>query len=311
MQEKTDHTGLGCVPKVALLIVYFMPDDSTEWIFHEQLRMLDKLSYPNFCLYACVKRLPAGHRQILSRKPYAILPELEENTFSGSEEHGDYLDQMTRIARADGADYIATLDMDSWPIVPDLFEQTLSMLEDREARLAAVFRAENGDSYLPHPCYLLAEANLFEYPTSLFCPDRRLYDSARMAQFLDNTGQAVDTGLGLAMTLWEHHLDWIRLLRTNKTDHHYILGGVYADLIFHLGGSTRSILVMRGDGMTWARTLTAFMPFLPFVWKYRSRVFHFLERIWEPGASRRNRKLLFTMRDEIQRDGDEFYRSLQ
>ena len=39
--------------------------------------------------------------------------------------------------------------------------------------------------------------------------------------------------------MWNEHLPWGKLRRTNAVDPHYLLGGIYGDAVFHMGGITR------------------------------------------------------------------------
>jgi hypothetical protein len=56
------------------------------------------------------------------------------------------------------------------------------------------------------------------------------------------TGQIVqDTGIGYGYALYEAGLGWHPLLRSNKGSDHYIIGSVYGDLVFHLGGAARAV----------------------------------------------------------------------
>ena len=63
--------------------------------------------------------------------------------------------------------------------------------------------------------------------------------------FLRATGQRADTGIRLGYTLWAAGLPWGKLVRTNSVNPHYLMAGIYADAVFHLGGVGRGKLFRR------------------------------------------------------------------
>jgi hypothetical protein len=48
-----------------------------------------------------------------------------------------------------------------------------------------------------------------------------------------------DTGIGYGFKLFTANLGWDRLERSNQAEEHYIIGSIYGDLVFHLGGAAR------------------------------------------------------------------------
>ena len=56
-----------------------------------------------------------------------------------------------------------------------------------------------------------------------------------------------DTGIGISYQLHKYGLGWHKMLRSNAIDDHYIIGGIYDNIIFHLGSGTRSKKQFRGD----------------------------------------------------------------
>jgi hypothetical protein len=55
------------------------------------------------------------------------------------------------------------------------------------------------------------------------------------------TGQRPDTGVGVSETIHRHNLNWIRLKRTNIINDDLLFAGIYGDLIFHFGSTSRNI----------------------------------------------------------------------
>jgi hypothetical protein len=106
-----------------------------------------------------------------------------------------------------------------------------------------VCRLENGDTALPHPSCIVARSDFFATDPPSFSPDRD--GTTGFREFRRATGQRADTGIRLGARLWETGEPWGRLLRTNARDAHYLMGGIYADAVFHLGGVGRGKLFRR------------------------------------------------------------------
>jgi hypothetical protein len=52
---------------------------------------------------------------------------------------------------------------------------------------------------------------------------------------LAETGQRPDSGIGIGFSLWLTKTQWTPLTRSNTINDHFLLAGIYGDLIFHLG----------------------------------------------------------------------------
>jgi hypothetical protein len=115
------------------------------------------------------------------------------------------------------------------------------------APVTAILRAENGDKFLPFPGGLLFTRDFYEKYDPRFLTTDDVMQSPDYREFMRVFEQARDSGLGYGFALWKNNLEWRRLLRSNAVDEHYLIGGIYGDLIFHLGFAARPIKSDRGD----------------------------------------------------------------
>ena len=150
-------------------------------------------------------------------------------------EHCYYLDHLAEHAAATGADRICTMDPDAFPIEKGWNEKIEGMALERQVPVVAVLRAENDDTDLPHPCccYITREYYITQHPL-FYAPDDAP-TNAGYKSFLAKTGQRPDSGIGIGFSLWSTQTKWVQLTRSNAINDHFLLAGIYGDLIFHLG----------------------------------------------------------------------------
>lgn len=218
--------------------MYFYGVDGP-WLLPLQLRFISEtLVGVEFTIYAAANRLdPALKSQLATSSRVKVL---EFDNFDGdaNHEHAYFLDRLIEHAVADDCTHVAALDSDSFPIARDWPSILLREMGDN-VRFAAVLRTENGDSYLPHPCgYFMKRDFYVEHQPKLFPSDSEM-KSPSFQSFIKKTGQRVDTGIGYGFALWKTHEKWLQLHRSNASDAHFLMAGIYGDLIFHLGASSR------------------------------------------------------------------------
>lgn len=198
--------------------------------------------------YISTARASPAARELIGSRRNVAKCEIEVTELRGSREHAYYLDALVHRALAAGVSHLCTLDVDSFPI-RDGWVQTLAAARPPEtdphpaSGVAAILRMENGDTILPHPSCVFAPREFFDRYHPSFSPDSD--GTAEFRRFLRATGQSGDTGIRLAYTLWSQRLGWARLLRTNTVDLHPVMGGIYHDVIFHVGGIGRGKLFRR------------------------------------------------------------------
>jgi hypothetical protein len=220
--------------KLAILVVYYLPDKALS-VLDLHLKQLEALTKGDFEILAAAPRVSNVVRQRLQACGNLRLLELEPTSASGSKEHCHYLDQLAAHAFANGADRICTMDPDAFPIVRgwnDRIEQTLQV---QQVPVVAVLRAENDDTHLPHPCccYVTREFYAAHGPR-FYAPDDALTHEP-YKRFLAETCQRPDSGIGIGFSLWFTETKWAPLTRSNAVNDHFLLAGIYGDLVFHLG----------------------------------------------------------------------------
>ena len=224
--------------KLGIACVYFYAEHGG-WILDLQLKYLaDTLSGYDYTIYAGANRLQEQLRDTLESTSRVKIVDLPHYDGTGNREHAVYLDQLLRTAAEDGCTHIAALDSDSFAILPNWPKYLLDKM-GRRIRFAAVLRAENGDTHLPHPCgYFMHTSFLVDRRPQLF-PEARELESERFGVFLTQTSQRVDTGIGYGHALWRSGEPWLQLRRTNSLEPHFLMAGIYGGVFFHLGASSR------------------------------------------------------------------------
>lgn len=228
----TDHIKLG------IACVYFFADEDS-WILDLQLDFIEKTTRGvDFTVYAAANRLQEPLRQRLASRSFVKIIDLPAFEKSGGPEHGHYLGELLKHAKNDGCSHLCTLDCDSFPM-RDGWAQSLISGITADQRVVAVFRSENKDSDLPHPCGTFLEASVLDDVSIDFWPGEDVRQSEAFRRYMAETGQRFDTGIGVGFALWQAGMKWKHLTRSNKTDLHFIMAGIYGDVFFHLGASSR------------------------------------------------------------------------
>ena len=224
--------------KIGIACVYFYGEDA-EWIMELQLRYIaSMMGGHEYRVFAGANRLSFALRNRLAATANLEIVSLPWFDGEGSEEHAFYLDKLLDRAAADGCTHLATVDADSFPVLAD-WPDALIQRMGKDVRLAAVLRAENLDTHLPHPCGLFMERSFFlQYKPSML-PSKSEISSPSFQEFIRQTGQRIDTGIGYGYVLWKHKEPWLPLMRSNKWNPHFIMAGIYGDVFFHLGATSR------------------------------------------------------------------------
>jgi hypothetical protein len=125
--------------------------------------------------------------------------------------------------------------VDSFPVKPDWIEQVMEKL-DQGHSLVAIRRDENLD-HKPHSSFLFFPASYYQN----FDPELRLSPAEILKEDYQAYSKAVphvrDTGFGLGYNLFVNKLTWHPLTRSNQKEDHFMMGGLYGDMIFHFGAA--------------------------------------------------------------------------
>ncbi len=224
--------------KLGIACVYFFRDEDA-WLLETQLDFIEECTAgTDFHVYAAGNRLQPELKKQLIDRPFVKFIDLPDYSGDGGPEHGHYLGELLKVARADGCTHLCTLDCDSFPIRrgwPTYLAEKMG-----KHRVAAVFRAENRDVDLPHPCGTFMLSSVINDREFDFFPTPEQQATAEFQRYVSSTQKRIDTGSGLGFALWQANEAWLKLYRSNQTDLHFMMAGIYDDVFFHLGASSRA-----------------------------------------------------------------------
>jgi hypothetical protein len=147
------------------------------------------------------------------------------------EDHAIKLNILADIAAfnaADTEDLLMFIDGDAFPI-GDIILFGHEKL--KQYPLIAVQRRENGGDIQPHPCFCLTTVGFWKTINGDWKAGYRWKNS--QGNFI------TDVGGNLLGIFREKSIDWYPMLRSNKTNLHPLLFGLYEDLVYHHGAAFR------------------------------------------------------------------------
>ncbi len=153
--------------------------------------------------------------------------------------HAVPLQRLYEIARKDEVKYLVTLDTDAFPIKDNWLQYLVGQL-DEETVLAGVWRDELKKTIKPyiHPSCLCTSVEFIEKNGLRF-------------DTVDIKGEKkIDT-----LSLFSHRAEELdkktfKLKRSNKNQLHYIMGGIYGDLVYHQSAANRQTTFFWGEEHT-------------------------------------------------------------
>lgn len=300
------------VSHLAILVVYHLRDDAELPVLQLHLAQIARHTRVPYTIYAVTNRISDTAKAILRAEANVIVCPSPPTEYRGSKEHGHYLDTLLPIALANQASHICTLDVDSFPC-SDNWIETITQLPSTPSGMAAVLRRENGDTDLPHPSCILATRQFFERFQPSFAP--MLTRTPQHRRFLRVTSQKPDTGIALAAALWESGLKWAPLERSNERNPHYLIAGIYADVIFHLGGVASGQLFRNDMNQSLvhriSRPIELIPEFHPFLTRSKRRMFHSVRAKAETRLTARNREVYTILRDWLIEDPESLFAYLR
>lgn len=304
------ESGRPGIAKLGICCVYFYGPDS-EWLLDLQLRYIaSTLDGYDYTVYAAANRLQPELRHTLEATPrvrIVSLPRYGGNVggaraIEASFEHAFYLDLLLHEAVDDGCTHLAAIDADSFPVLPDWPNILLHKMGSM--RFAGVLRSENLDTYLPHPSGLFMDRSfLLDHAPRLFPPKSEILSNPSFREFLQETGQRTDTGIGYGYTLWKSREPWLPLLRSNRRNPHFLMSGIYGDMFFHLGASSRRPWFYFDYRTRLSLRIKPALSRVPALWRLGS----WLEERYVES----NRRTLHEISESLRSDPDRFLSTLQ
>jgi hypothetical protein len=219
--------------KAAILIVNGFDRHSKDVFDVEEAR---RFPWIRLCLEQLARHTPSStydvlvwdnsflpeHLEILESDPRVTV--FSERDSAKDVRHGRALDRLLDEVSAD-VDYVVTLDTDSFPIRAGWLDNLLGRL-DRGAWLAGIWRDEMAPRV---PGYV--------HPSCLAARRERLVELG--VEFARKGSQTADVGQKITNAVLAAGGAISRLRRSNARDMHFLMGGVYADLLYHHGAGSR------------------------------------------------------------------------
>lgn len=165
-------------------------------------------------------------------KTYAFLNGIEKDYsnyffYSSFEEIKDHATKLNLLAdmvlfSAKDDDFLFFLDGDAFPInsIEDHFISKI-----KNYKLVAIQRLENNGDIQPHPSFCATQVGFWKEIKGTW---------HKGYKWKDNQGDLVtDVGGNLLKILQDKHIDWYKMLRSNRKDIHPLAFGIYDNLIYH------------------------------------------------------------------------------
>jgi Glycosyl transferase family 2 len=232
LKERVAKTGSSDQRRTAVLVVNGYDRHSKNPFHEDEAR---RFPWIRLCLEQLARHTPESryevfawdnsalpeHLDILRSDPHVTLFSDEDGN---DVRHGRALDRLLRQVPPD-VEFVVTLDTDSFPIRDGWLENLTGRL-DRGARLAGVWRDEMAPripAYVHPSCLAVRRDTLVELNV----------DFARKQGHRVDVGQHITNSVIAAGGLIG------RLRRSNTHNMHFLMGGVYGDLVYHHGAGSR------------------------------------------------------------------------
>jgi hypothetical protein len=202
-----------------------------------QLKYLRQHIATEFKIYAFLNYLPDEHR---TKFFYSSTEPIRS--------HASKLNLLADIAAFNAAapeDWLMFLDGDAFPI-GDVVSFARRAFE--RYPLMAIQRRENNGDVQPHPAFCLTTIGFWRSIRG---------DWKEGHAWRDTTGRTVtDVGGNLLGILEQRNIEWRPMLRSNRTDLHPLLFGLYEDVVYHHGFGFRGPGIARVErgGLKRSRT---------------------------------------------------------
>lgn len=207
--------------------------EDASWIDIQQ-KYLEKFISAPFKVYASLEGIDKSDSHEYFYKTY--------ETMGRHHTKLNVLADMVMFASDSDEDIIIFIDGDAFPIAPidGFIEKKLE-----EFPLLAIQRLENNGDVQPHPCFAVTTVGFWKKIKG---------DWNKGYAWLDAEGnKTTDTGGNLLGILEQNKIEWHPMLRSNRTNLHPLLFGIYGDLIYHHGAGFRDAVLRMDDPLHKAR----------------------------------------------------------
>ncbi len=218
--------------RLGITVVYLV-SERNEKLLDLHLGQIEKHTKAPYMIYASVNRLLPEFRRKLEQHPRVKICECPTTDLRSSQEHAFYLDHLIGIALEDGVSHISVLHVDSFPIRSGWAQELADRLSE-SCVLAAIMRDEVFDQKPLTACLFFHRDFYLKYRPTFLLSDKEL-SSPAYKQYRRKFNHLPDSGVGYGFKLYTEGLSWYPLRKSSKG--HSVFGGIYGDLIFHLGGA--------------------------------------------------------------------------
>lgn len=216
--------------KAAILVVNGGQDPKTgKWIEFCIYKILENTEWESYHIFVWNNNVEdTAVTSFLEKIPHLTLVQADP-TESLAHPHAVPLQRLYELAKADGFEYIITIDSDAHPIAKGWLTKLINSL-DQEIVLSGVWRDELKaaiDPYI-HPSCLCTTVGFIEA------------NNLTLDYIAPNTeGQIHDTLSSFTERVKKVGLRYFPLIRSNHNNFHRLMGGIYGDLIYHHGAGSR------------------------------------------------------------------------
>ena len=227
------------------IVVVYLVAENDEKLLDIHLQQITSCTTVSYKIYAAANRLIPKFLNKIKQHPNVVLCKIPTTDLIAGAEASFYRDHLIKRAIKDGVSHIALLHVDSFPVKKGWAKELTDQLTLKEP-LVAIVREENKD-FKPNTSFLMFTKGFYlTYKPNLLLTDSEL-SSQSYRQYSEKFPHNPDPGVGYGLTIFKNHLDWIQLKRSNVIEHHPVFGGVYGDLVFHLGAAAQKIKILYKD----------------------------------------------------------------
>jgi hypothetical protein len=260
--------------KLGILVVYLVAEDDAQ-LLEIHLSQIEKNTTVPYRIYAAANRLLPRFRERIERLPFVKICSISSTDLRGPDEHPYYLERLVRHAIEDGATHICTLHVDSFPVRAGWAEEIAAKLQGNCVLVAAQRDAQIDRKPVTEFMMFTREFYLAQRPA--FRIPEHLKSSGEYRRYSVVCPHDPDSGTGYGFAIWAAQLSWLPLPRVDRRGNRHYTGGLYGDLIFHLGGAVvyhAGPEAVTSRQMRVARMLSLFrrmmLPLIP--WRIRRRL---------------------------------------
>ena len=298
--------------KLGITVVYFVKKDEG-WLIDLHLKYIRRYTDVPYKIYAAAERLLPEYRYKIENADDIVICKPGPTNEIAGKENSFYLEQLFQVAVDDGCTHIATFHVDSFPLQNNWAGYLSGKLE-KGCQLAAIERAEEND-HKPHSSFMFFGVDYY----LKYKPALRLEEEAKneglYRKYLRRFPHVQDSGFGFGYQLYKDHLQWYRMNRSNKKYAGTFFGGIYDDLVFHLGGAGFTILVSRKDKI-WYWRKEAVIKYIFKLLRFVRIDTRLLEKKYLPGfdksksrrrISTKNNAISKNIKERLLTDPDQFF----